>query len=486
MSELNKKLTQLSERGTALGSSTLRERVAVDLAHGSSPSIRMLPGWAVALVVAVVALIAIGGTSILLGGSEGSLEPDAPFDTPPTTEAYQPLQLESEALPVFPLSEVPAFVGLLESGTGSGTAQMSIEYGGSGTGLRVELMTNPSSLLEPIPFGELVEGGQGSFLVFDGDNDGEIHLLRDGIVEGWHPAGAPLYRLDWRDESFGLGQVCERTSHVAKPLDEVAGRAVHVIECVGMGQDFTASVDAQTGLVLQVVAGDEVVASLVGSFKFRTIQYPGSLDDSAFDVASRDESTASDSTGSCDPNCPAEEEDTEEYMRAMLNDMDNDVGLTGNPAPSLRGRLLDGSPFSLEDMDGQAVLLHFWFPSFQILEYANREGDWNFARESFEAETWAAETWDTQVVIVSVAPGDLDLVEAIIQDPDPNVRVLIPDEYHIDPGCDCPEVWDFPFQPGNTWVLVGTDGVVAGSFYQWYPTIAALKVLMESLSNEVP
>jgi hypothetical protein len=356
------------------------------------------------LVVAVAALIAIGG-------SEGSLEPAAPFDTPPTTEAYQPLQLEPEALPVFPLSEVPAFVGLLESDTGSGTAQMSIEYGGGGTGLRVELVNDPSSVFEPIPFGELVEGGQGSFLVFDGDN-GEIHLLRDGIVVGWQPAGAPLSRLDWRDESFGLGQVCERTSHVAKPLDEVAGRAVHVIECVGMGQDFTASIDAQTGLVLQVVAGNEVVASLVGSFKFRTIQYPGSLDDSAFDVASRDESTASDSTDSCDPDCPAEEEDTEEYMRATLNDMDNDVGLTGNPPPSLRGRLLDGSPFSLEDIDGQAVLLHFWFPSFQMLE----EGDWNFARESFEAETWAAETWDTQVVVVSVAPGDLDLVEAIIQD----------------------------------------------------------------------
>jgi hypothetical protein len=56
-------------------------------------------------------------------------------------------------------------------------------------------------------------------------------------------------------------------------------------------------------------------------------------------------------------------------------------------------------------------------------------------------------------------------------------------DYRIDPECDCPEIWDFPFQPRNTWVLVDAEGVVVGAFYQWYPTIDAIEILIEGLTD---
>lgn len=92
MSDLKTTLRQLSERGTPVGSETLRERVALDLAGGRPPR-RVPAGWQVALSAAVFILIVIGGTSLLFGGPEGSMQTSGPggpeaeetVSTPPTT-----------------------------------------------------------------------------------------------------------------------------------------------------------------------------------------------------------------------------------------------------------------------------------------------------------------------------------------------------------------------------------------------------------------
>ena len=79
MSNLKSSLEQLAERGDPIGSDRLRERVAIDLAGRSkSDRTRSVPGWAIAAAVAAASLIVIGVASLLLGGSDGAVEPLPP------------------------------------------------------------------------------------------------------------------------------------------------------------------------------------------------------------------------------------------------------------------------------------------------------------------------------------------------------------------------------------------------------------------------
>ena len=79
MSNLKSSLEQLAERGDPIGSDRLRERVAMDLAGRSeSDRIRSVPGWAIAAAVAAASIIVIGVASLLLGGSDGAVEPLPP------------------------------------------------------------------------------------------------------------------------------------------------------------------------------------------------------------------------------------------------------------------------------------------------------------------------------------------------------------------------------------------------------------------------
>lgn len=79
MSNLKSSLEQLAERGDPVGSDRLRERVAMDLAGRSeSDRTRSVPGWAIAAAVAAASIIVIGVASLLLGGSDGAVEPLPP------------------------------------------------------------------------------------------------------------------------------------------------------------------------------------------------------------------------------------------------------------------------------------------------------------------------------------------------------------------------------------------------------------------------
>ena len=92
-------LQHLAERGTPAGSARLREQVAMDLAgSGTGPTANTVPGWAIALAVAVAMIAVIGGTSLLLGGSDNpaiSLPPAQSTNSlqVPTTVAADPVPI---------------------------------------------------------------------------------------------------------------------------------------------------------------------------------------------------------------------------------------------------------------------------------------------------------------------------------------------------------------------------------------------------------
>ena len=96
MNDLRTRLTELSERGTERGVDELRDRVLLDLARRSGRA--RLPGWAVAVAAAVIALVVIGTASILFGGVDGSIAPSGPIDgSPPSTVTSPPSTvMESE------------------------------------------------------------------------------------------------------------------------------------------------------------------------------------------------------------------------------------------------------------------------------------------------------------------------------------------------------------------------------------------------------
>lgn len=87
MKDLETRLTELSERGTHLGAEGLRQRVVLDLAEGLEPARHPVSGWAIALAVAVIAVAIVGIPLLLLGGSDGSVEPSTPADTEPSSTA---------------------------------------------------------------------------------------------------------------------------------------------------------------------------------------------------------------------------------------------------------------------------------------------------------------------------------------------------------------------------------------------------------------
>lgn len=93
MSNLKSSLEQLAERGDPIGSDRLRERVAMELAGtAESDRARSVPGWTIAAAVAAASLIVIGVASLLLGGSDGAVEPLPPAAST-TTVGETPAQL---------------------------------------------------------------------------------------------------------------------------------------------------------------------------------------------------------------------------------------------------------------------------------------------------------------------------------------------------------------------------------------------------------
>ena len=78
MNDLGTRLTELSERGEHLGAEELRQRVMLELAHDGVRARYAVPGWVVALAVALIAVVVIGTPLILFRGSDGSTEPQGP------------------------------------------------------------------------------------------------------------------------------------------------------------------------------------------------------------------------------------------------------------------------------------------------------------------------------------------------------------------------------------------------------------------------
>lgn len=79
MSDLKASLQHLADRGSPVGSDRLRERVTIELAgRGTRQTTGMIPGWAIAVAAAAVVLVVIGGMTMLLGGSDGSVAPVSP------------------------------------------------------------------------------------------------------------------------------------------------------------------------------------------------------------------------------------------------------------------------------------------------------------------------------------------------------------------------------------------------------------------------
>lgn len=75
MSDLKATLDQRSRRGIPIGSEQLRQQVAIELAGATPAAPPALRGALIALAVAAVVLVVVGGLALVFGGSEGSVPP---------------------------------------------------------------------------------------------------------------------------------------------------------------------------------------------------------------------------------------------------------------------------------------------------------------------------------------------------------------------------------------------------------------------------
>jgi hypothetical protein len=122
MNDLKSRLTELSERGTPVGAEELRHRVMLDLARGSGRS--GVPGWAIAMAAAAATIAVFGALSLLVGGSDGSIVPVGPTDTPSSTTVVTLVE-QTAARTVFPDGPIgygtgPETEGVIDATTSGG------------------------------------------------------------------------------------------------------------------------------------------------------------------------------------------------------------------------------------------------------------------------------------------------------------------------------------------------------------------------------
>lgn len=460
--------------------------------------------WQIVAGAAAATLLLIGGVAWLARiltqeGPEApaATQPPASTTTPPETTTTPPetTTVDPAFLPVFSDEGLPAFSGTLRL-AGS---RLRIQYAGPGLGLRVDLIESWAAGYEG-PFAELVEGGPGSFLVFDGVEQ-MIYLSHDHIAELSPPIAEPtgVAQLDWRADGSARW-ICDSADHTHLGIEEAAGRPAHAINCEGLGQALTVWVDRDTGLILQIDNRNE--SPLVDDFTFETIRFDPVLDLEAFDLNPPEGATiiGPDPPGptgegplQCGdpwPGAPWGLDECPELFRQMLaansGDIMNSLGVeTGSPAPPppLTGSHLDGTPFDLRDLHGTPVLLHFWWGEIRGLAELTRdpESPWNLLANDLAAEVWAAEEFNDRLEVRSVAVGEIDIIEGIVALLEHPIPVVSPDGQTIDPECDCPEVWDFAFQPGSNWVLLDAQGNVVAGFWNFMPTEDAITATVEHL-----
>jgi hypothetical protein len=240
--------------------------------------------------------------------------------------------------------------------------------------LRVELVdASQSSGYFRGPFGDLGEGGPGSYLVSDGRN-GVLNLKREGIVEPMRGDDAlhDLDILDWRLPARGLGDLCTRIQHTAAGVENVAGHWAHVLHCDGLGQSFRIWVDVEAGLILRLrndvlPAGVEPV---LGDFEFTLLEYNPLIQADSFLTGLLTDffPLVLDDPDWGDAQITA---DYERYLSQSASDLfNNSSALTrGEEVPPLAGQFLDG--------DGPTCAIggHIWIVSLSPLVCLRLLGD---------------------------------------------------------------------------------------------------------------